>query len=321
MEQKRTREELVLVLSTTTPLSPREWEVYYMENNHWALLSWHYYWYDKTAFVDLWKDINWITRSANAWASWELIVSAWANKTAQSFTSNWLLKVASWVVASAVEWTDYLTGSSTNTLTNKTIDAEWTWNSITNLKTSNLKTWVLNTSITSWALDTEIPSALAVYNYVVSKVAWLLDYRWGFNASAWFPTTWWSGTAWAIAKWDVFVCTTWWTISWEVFEIWDVIIANIDVASVSADWDSIQVNLNMTWKASFASISITTDWLWTTKNVPHLLWNVDAEIIKLRKTNWDTIKLVETNIDWNNILLTSELWNIPAWTWKAKVVW
>lgn len=71
-----------------------------------------------------------------------------------------------------------VTASSTNTFTNKTIDAEGTGNSITNLKTSNFKSGVIVTTVGATGSDTSLPTEQAVRealtalnNSVVHKIA------------------------------------------------------------------------------------------------------------------------------------------------------
>lgn len=55
-----------------------------------------------------------------------------------------------------------VTASSTTTFTNKTIDAEGTGNSITNLKTSNFKSGVIVTTVGATGSDTALPTEQAV---------------------------------------------------------------------------------------------------------------------------------------------------------------
>jgi hypothetical protein len=63
-----------------------------------------------------------------------------------------------------------VTADQTETLTNKSIDADN--NTISNLETDNLKSGVLNTSTSmTGASDTQIPSALAIKTYVDNSVA------------------------------------------------------------------------------------------------------------------------------------------------------
>lgn len=65
---------------------------------------------------------------------------------------------------------EIVTNSQTQTLTNKTIDADN--NPISNIQTSNLKAGVLNTDTAlTGASDTQLPSALAVKTYVDNSVA------------------------------------------------------------------------------------------------------------------------------------------------------
>ena len=64
-----------------------------------------------------------------------------------------------------------VTGSSTTTFTNKTIDANGTGNSITNLEVADLASGVLDTDLTSVSgSDDTIPSAKAVKALVDTKV-------------------------------------------------------------------------------------------------------------------------------------------------------
>ena len=71
-----------------------------------------------------------------------------------------------------------VTASSTTTFTNKTINAEGTGNSITNLKTSNFKSGVIVTTVGATGSDTSLPTEQAVRealtalnNSVVHKIA------------------------------------------------------------------------------------------------------------------------------------------------------
>jgi len=68
--------------------------------------------------------------------------------------------------------TDTLIGkATTDTLTNKTIDANGVGNSISNLEVADLAAGVLNTSVTmTGASDTQVPSALAIKTYVDNSI-------------------------------------------------------------------------------------------------------------------------------------------------------
>lgn len=69
--------------------------------------------------------------------------------------------------------TDTLVGkATTDTLTNKTIDANASGNSISNLEVADLASGVLNTSTTmTGATDLQVPSALAIKTYVDNELA------------------------------------------------------------------------------------------------------------------------------------------------------
>lgn len=61
-----------------------------------------------------------------------------------------------------------VTASSTNTFTNKTIDAEGTGNSITNLKTTNFKSGTIVTSVGTTGADTSLPTEKAVRSAITT---------------------------------------------------------------------------------------------------------------------------------------------------------
>ncbi|OHA62620.1 MAG: hypothetical protein A2117_01015 [Candidatus Wildermuthbacteria bacterium GWA2_46_15] len=85
-----------------------------------------------------------------------------------------LVKVASGAWQTATAGTDYLTASSTNTLTNKTIDANGTGNSITNLETADFAANVVDTDTTLTAnSDTRLPSQKAAKTYIDTSIAGL----------------------------------------------------------------------------------------------------------------------------------------------------
>lgn len=75
------------------------------------------------------------------------------------------------VLAGSIDTSSFITASSTNTLTNKSIDADD--NTISDLTTSNLKSGVLQTTVrdSSSASDTAIPSEKAVRSAIGSAIA------------------------------------------------------------------------------------------------------------------------------------------------------
>jgi hypothetical protein len=86
--------------------------------------------------------------------------------------SDGLVKVATGTMAAATAGTDYVTADSTNTLTNKTIDANGTGNSITNIEVADLAAGVLDTDLSSVsASDDTIPSAKATKTALDGKAS------------------------------------------------------------------------------------------------------------------------------------------------------
>ena len=100
-------------------------------------------------------------------------VSGGSDKTLVDFTSaGGIVKTSATGVPSiATPGTDYLTGSSTNALTNKTIDATGTGNSITNLATTNFASGVVTTTVNASSTATQIPTALSVNTAITAALA------------------------------------------------------------------------------------------------------------------------------------------------------
>lgn len=152
---------LVQVLASA-PSSPSEGQIYYDSTLHQFGVRNNSTWVYLSAAVS-----NVITRAAAAANSGELIVSAGADRTAQGFTTNGLLKIASGIVASAVAGTDYVTGTSTNTFTNKTFDAQGSGNSLSNLLLTMFASGVIDTDTTLAAnSDSKLATQKAVKAYV-----------------------------------------------------------------------------------------------------------------------------------------------------------
>lgn len=148
----------------SAPSSPSEGWFYYDTTLHqfgvWNGTAWTYL----GASVS-----NAITRAVVAGAANELIVAGGADRSAQSYTTNGLLKIAAGVVATAAAGTDYVTGASTNTFTNKTFDAAGTGNSLLNIALSMFATNVADTDGTLAAnSDTRLATQKAIVTYVQS---------------------------------------------------------------------------------------------------------------------------------------------------------
>ena len=91
-------------------------------------------------------------------------------KLIKAATITGLAKLTAGVLSAATVGTDYLTGSSSNALTNKTIDANGTGNSITNLETADFATNVVDTDGTLSAnSDTRLSSQKAIVTYAQKR--------------------------------------------------------------------------------------------------------------------------------------------------------
>jgi hypothetical protein len=150
----------------SAPSSPVEGQIYFDTTLH------QFGCYQNSTWVYLGAGtVNAVTRASAAGSANEMMVSAGADRTAQSYTTNGLVKISGGTVATASAGTDYVTGSSTNTFTNKTFDAGGTGNSLSNITTAMFATNVVDTDGTMAAnSSTRIPAQSAVVTYVQSSV-------------------------------------------------------------------------------------------------------------------------------------------------------
>lgn len=115
-----------------------------------------------------------VNQTSNSGGAGRLKVSAGANKTIQDYAAGaGLLKADGLgVVSAAIAGTDYLTGASTNALTNKTFDANGTGNTLSNVEVADFASGVINanTALTG-ATNSQIPTALAVKTYADNLMA------------------------------------------------------------------------------------------------------------------------------------------------------
>ena len=110
-----------------------------------------------------------VTQATNSGATGRVKVSAGANKQIQDYSgSAGLLKTtdANGTLATATAGTDYVTAASTNTFTNKTFDANGTGNTLSNVETADFAAGVIQTSISAGSTNSQIPTALSVYNAI-----------------------------------------------------------------------------------------------------------------------------------------------------------
>lgn len=172
-----TRHELrnaILQLLASNPSSPTEGYIFGNSATH------RPQYFDGTSFKaillagDVSGGVGDVTQGSASGSAGRLKVSAAADKSIQDYSGGaGLVKAdANGVATPAVAGTDYLTGASTNTLTNKTIDATGTGNSISNLGTANFAASAINSNATlTGASNTQFPTALAVKTYADNLLA------------------------------------------------------------------------------------------------------------------------------------------------------
>lgn len=110
-----------------------------------------------------------VTQASNSGGAGRMKVSDGANKVVSDYAGGaGLVKSdANGVVSAAAVGADYATGASTNTFTNKTIDANGTGNSISNLETADFAANVIDTDTALAAnSDTRLATQKAVKAYV-----------------------------------------------------------------------------------------------------------------------------------------------------------
>lgn len=126
-----------------------------------------------------------------------------------------------------------------------------------------------------------------IFAYADWLVAWLLDDRWSYDASSnLFPATWWSWTAWAILKWDLWYISVAWTLWGVAVTVWDSVRALSDSPwQTASNWSVLETNIGY---------------------VPENVANKENTTLDNSPTKYPTNNLVKTNLD----LIRSY-----AWTW------
>ncbi len=186
-----------------------------------------------------------VTRAVPAGNSGELLVSAGADRSTKTYDggAGIMKSNASGVISAAVAGTDYVTAASTNTLTNKTIDANGTGNSISNIEVADFAATALATDVAT-ATSSQLVTGEKIKTYVDAAVAGLGQLVGAYDASGGALPTAGSGLAGAIMQGD------YWRISVAGdiadlghLEVGDALVAGADSASVAADFFALQANL------------------------------------------------------------------------------
>jgi len=199
-------------------------------------------------------------------------------------TLSGITKVTSWALWSATPWTDYEA-------------ALW----FTPENVANKSTDI----VTDAASDTKYPSAKAVKTYADWLVVWLLDYRGAYDASGnAYPTTWGSGTAWAVLKWDAWVISVAGTLWWVAIQAWDTIVANVDTPwQTSTNWNTLNVNI---WYVPEDVANKVTSISWSSTNTEYLSAKLTYDQLALKAPAWSVIT-------WNEVTWTTQTITVNNW--------
>lgn len=208
---------------------------------------------------------NVVTRSANAGAVGEMLVSAGTDKTAKTYAgSDGILKSASGVVSAATAGTDYVTGASTNTLTNKTFDANGTGNSISNIELADLASSAKVANLNTRPSDANtLVNAQAIYDKIVSEIQGLGQLAGDHDASGGIPaSTSGTGASGAIQAGDMWYVTTAGTITGLLGEatlsVGDLIVAKVDGADAANEFIGLDTNVGTASTSAKGKVELAT---------------------------------------------------------------
>ena len=274
---------------------------------------------------DKWESVlNWTVDPTTEWVdgdfyinttSWQIFWPktwwVWGNWT----NLQWQLQTVVWWSNISIDNTDpnnpiinFSLWTDENFVTDTEKTAIWTiwWKEDVSNKSTNITT--------DWSSNTKYPSVKAVKDYADSLVVWLWDDRWSFDASSWaYPSTWWSWTAWAILKWDIWTISVAWTLpTWQVVEIWDTIRALIDTPwNTQVNW-AIQQN-NIWYTAENSTNKKTT-----------MTWNESSNVFYLSAkaiydwAKWLFVQLTgNQTVDWVKTFSSSPLVPTPTTDMEA----
>lgn len=186
-----------------------------------------------------------VTRAVAASEAGELLVSAGADRSTKTYDggAGIVKSSATGVISAAVAGTDYLTADSTNTLTNKTFDANGTGNSLSNIEVADFAASALATDVAT-ATSSQLVTGEKIKTYVDAAVAGLGQLVGSFDASGGLLPTAGSGLAGAIMQGDYWRISVGGTITdLGTLEVGDALIARVNAAADPAEFFALQANL------------------------------------------------------------------------------
>lgn len=157
----------VLQQLASDPSSPVQGQVYYNTTDD------KIKYYDGSVWITVDVGTTGVTQASTSGSTGRMKVSAGTDRTITDYTGGaGLVKSdVDGVVSAATAGTDYVTGSSTNVLTNKTFDANGTGNSISNIEVADFAANVVDTDITLAAnSDSRLASQKATKAYIDNSV-------------------------------------------------------------------------------------------------------------------------------------------------------
>ena len=152
------------------------------------------------------------------------------------------------IISGELSVSEIVTPGSANEFTNKTIDANATGNSITNLEVADFASGVIVTDYTDTLSDDKILSAEATNELVIARISGADHARGSFDASGdAYPSTGGSGTSGAIKKGDYWFISVAGNPGDKKLTVGDVLIAEVDSPSTTdSNWTALEYTFGFT---------------------------------------------------------------------------